>query len=204
MIKNLVFDFGKVLVDYNFQKTIDTFFDDPLEAEKFGSIFTSNEFLDRCDKEDIPFDDIIKDMQKQYPQYAEQAQMFGNHYVDYVLGEVFGMREILIEMRNRGFKLYGLTNWCSKVHDVMKAYDIFELLDGRVISSEEHLIKPDVAIYQRLCEKYDLRPEECVFADDKVVNVVGAISAGMKAIIFQNAKQYKRELEDILVQESKK
>lgn len=198
MIKNLIFDFGKVLVDYDFARVISTFFNDITRADEFCRIFTSNEFLDRCDKEDIPFQEIIDDMKQQYPQFAEEAQMFADHYVDYVTNEVAGMRELLIEMHNRGFKLYGLTNWCSKVHDVMKKFDIFELLDGRIISSEEHLIKPDVAIYQRLCEKYDVLPEECVFADDKVVNVVGAISAGMKGIIFQNAKQYKRELEALL------
>ena len=200
MIKNLIFDFGKVLVDYDFERTISGFFTDKAEADEFCSIFTSPEFLDRCDKEDIPFDDIIRDMQQKYPQYADQAVMFGEHYVDYVLGEVVGIREILVEMKNRGYKLYGLTNWCSKVHDVMKKFDIFQLLDDRIISSEEHLIKPDVAIYNRLCEKFDLRPEECVFADDKMPNVIGAISAGMHAIHFHNAQQYKRELETLIAE----
>ena len=198
MIKNLIFDFGKVLVDYDFRHVVDQFFTDKDEEETFLGLFASPEFLDICDKEDTPFDDIIDDMAGRHPQYARQAELYKERYAEFVTNEVVGMREVLEEMRGRGYKLYGLTNWCSKVHEVMRRFSIFELLDGRVISSEEHLIKPDTAIYERLCERYGLKAEECVFADDKAVNVVGAISAGMKGIVFQNAKQYKRELEGMI------
>jgi HAD superfamily hydrolase (TIGR01509 family) len=64
------------------------------------------------------------------------------------------------------------------------------LLDGWVISSEEHLIKPDVAIYRRLCEKFNLLPEECLFTDDKQVNIDGAMRAGMQAVLFTDAHTF--------------
>lgn len=201
MIKYLVFDFGKVLVDYDFMHIIDEFFTDKADEEEFCKLFTTPEFIDSCDKEDIPFIEIIRNMQAKHPKFAMQAQIFYDRYVDFVTGEVAGMRDVLNEMRSRGYKLYGLTNWCSKVHEVMKKFDILTLLDDRIISSEEHLLKPDVAIYKRLCEKFNIKPEECVFTDDKAVNVVGAISAGMHGIVFQNAKQYKRELEVLLTEE---
>jgi len=163
MIKNLIFDFGKVLVDYDFQHIIHTFFTNEADEAEFTKLFTEDDFIDRCDKEDVPFIETIRDMQQRYPKFKVQAQAFHDHYVDFVTGEVPGMREVLTQLKARGFKLYGLTNWCSVVHEVMKRYPIFSLLDGRLVSSEEHLLKPDVAIYRRFCEKFNVKPEECVF-----------------------------------------
>ena len=201
MIKNLIFDFGKVLVDYDFSHVINQFFTDKKKEEEFYNLFASLKFLDICDKEDKPFSQIMQDMRKRYPQYAKEAMMYEERYMEFVIGEIEDMRAVLTEMKKRGYKLYGLTNWCSMVHKVMKKYEIFSLLDGRVISSEEHIIKPDVAIYNRLLEKYGLKPEECVFTDDKPVNIIGAQKVGMKTILFENATQYKRELEKIIESE---
>lgn len=198
MIKNLIFDFGKVLVDYNFEAIIDTFFDNADELAKFKQAIISLDFIDSCDKEDIPFAEIIHNAQKQYPQWEKELQMFYDRYIDYVTGEVPGMRSLLTRYRSKGYKLYGLTNWCSVVHQVIQKYDILQMLDNRIISSEEHLIKPDVAIYKRLCEKFGLKAEECLFTDDRLVNVEGARLAGMKAIVFKNAEQFEQELQQYL------
>ena len=80
----------------------------------------------------------------------------------------------------------------------MEKWDILTMLDGRIISSEEKLIKPDVAIFKRLCDKYGLKPEECVFTDYRASNVEGAIKAGMQGIVFYNAEQYESELREIM------
>lgn len=198
MIKNLIFDFGKVLVDYDFFHTIRKYFDSEEDLQEFAQLFTSPEFLDRCDLEEEPFADIILDSRKKYPKFDFQLQKFYEEYPQFVLGEVPGMRALLLQLRSEGYRLYGLTNWCSMVHKVMELWDILTILDGRIISSEEKLIKPDVAIFQRLCEKYDLKPEECIFTDDKAINVEGAIKAGMQGIVFENAVQYERDLRKLL------
>lgn len=198
MIKNLIFDFGKVLVDYDFFHAIRPYFETEADLQEFGELFTSVEFLNRCDKEEEPFAEIIKDSQRRYPKFEYQLQQFYDHYPEFVTNEIPGMRDLLTRFRNEGYKLYGLTNWCSMVHKVMEKWDILTMLDGRVISSEEKLIKPDVAIFQRLCDKYGLRPEECVFTDDRTSNVEGAIKAGMQGIVFYSAEQYESELRDLL------
>ncbi len=200
MIKNLIFDFGKVLVDYDFFHTIRRYFASDADLQEFAELFTSPEFLDRCDLEEEPFAEIILDSRRKYPKFDYQLQKFYEEYPQFVLGEIPGMRSLLTRLRQEGFRLYGLTNWCSMVHRVMEDWDILTMLDGRVISSEEKLIKPDAAIFLRLCEKYGLKPEECLFTDDKAINVEGAKKVGMQGIVFENAVQYERELRVILAQ----
>ena len=67
-------------------------------------------------------------------------------------------------------------------------------MDDRVISSEEKLVKPDVAIYNRLCEKFGLRADECLFTDDRQANIDAALSAGMQAVLFTTTEQFEADL----------
>ena len=198
MIKNLVFDFGKVLVDYSFDRIVDTFFTDEAELKAFKQVILAPEFIDQCDKEDIPFAEIIRQAQHTYPQWEHELQLFHDNYLNFVIGEVPGMRSLLTRYREQGYKLYGLSNWCSVVHDVIRKFDILQMLDGYVVSSEVHLIKPSAEIYQCLLHRFQLKADESVFADDKMPNVLGARAVGMKAILFKNATQYEQELLPLL------
>ena len=195
MIRNLIFDFGKVLVDYDFETFISTLFNDRQKAHEFATLFMAQDFMDRCDREEVHYSVIIDEMKNAYPQFAEQLQLFSDNFSTIVTGEMEGMHELLSVLKKMGFRLYGLTNWCSKVHETIAKYDIFRLLDGMVISSEEHLIKPEAAIYNRLLLKYGLKAEECLFADDKKTNVDGARAVGIDAVVFTDAENYRKELE---------
>ena len=95
------------------------------------------------------------------------------------------------------YKQYGLSNWDTQIYITFEQYDIFELLDGRVISCEEHAVKPGPEIYRRLFAKFDLLPEECIFVDDKAPNIEGAENVGMRGILFKNAAQLEKDLASI-------
>lgn len=198
MIKNLVYDFGKVLVDYDYFVVLDELFATHGQAEDFYRHLMDDGWNECLDREEQPFEQIIHNMQQAMPQYEKEIQGFGDRYTEFVLGEEKGMRTLLSRLKQEGYKLYGLTNWCSKVHITMRQYPIFQLLDGRLISSEEHLVKPEAAIYERICSKFGLKAEECVFADDKKENIEAARQYGMHGIVFSDVQQYERELMDIL------
>ncbi|MCR4582990.1 MAG: HAD family phosphatase [Prevotella sp.] len=201
MIKNLIFDFGKVLVDYDYFLVLDQLFATHRQAEDFYHHLTDDQWTDRLDRESPSFEQVIADMQAAMPQYANEIQGFADRYPDFIFGEIKGMRALLGRLKAEGYKLYGLTNWCSKVHITMRQYPIFQLLDDRIISSEEHLIKPEVAIYERACQKLGLKPEECVFTDDKMVNIEAARQYGMKAICFHDAVQYESALRELIARQ---
>ena len=76
----------------------------------------------------------------------------------------------------------------------MAQFEIFNLLDGYIISSEEKVIKPEAEIYHCLFNRFNLKPEECIFADDRAENIEGGRRVGMEGIVFTDARQYEREL----------
>ncbi len=195
MIKNLIFDFGKVLVDYDFERFLGLFIADPDNRKKFLLTICNQEMVNRCDKGDETFEQIVEEQKRLYPQWREELQAFHDRQTEAVTGEVKGMYSLLSKLKKEGYRLYGLTNWSNAVYDVMKCYSrIFGLLDGQVISSEEHVIKPAPAIYQRLFDRYRLDPCECLFTDDKPENVKGGMAMGMRGIVFKDARQYEHDL----------
>lgn len=197
MIKNLIFDFGKVLIEYDYFVILDEIFTTHERAEDFYHHLMAEGWHERLDCEESSFEAIISDMQQAIPRYKEEIKLFGSRYTDFVLGEIKGMRALLVKLKAEGYKLFGLTNWCSKIHITMQQYPIFQLLDGIVVSSEEHIVKPSAAIYERLCRKFGLKKCECLFADDTIVNVEAARNFGMWGICFKNTVQYESELRQI-------
>ena len=196
-IKNIIFDFGKVLVDYDFEKFFRSYIKDPKRCQEFAYAINDPEVMKRLDRGAEPIDVILKDVVDRHPAFEEEIRYFDRHYLEIVTGEVPGMRDLMTRLKDHGYRLFGLTNWCSKVYGTISQFGIFNLLEGYVISSEEKLIKPEPEIYLRLCERFDLKPEECIFTDDKAENIEGAISVGMKAILFRNAGQFENDLSQL-------
>ena len=202
MTRNLVFDFGKVLVEYDFVDFFRRLIPDAKRCMQLASIMTDDETLRRFDREEKPIEELVKDLISENPAFEDEIRLFAERYPEIITGEMPGMKELLVRLKGEGFSLYGLSNWCSKVYVTMGQYDIFQLMDGYVISSEEHLVKPEAEIYHRLYEKFGLKPEECIFADDKQENIEGALRTGMRGIVFENAAQYERELRRMLREET--
>ena len=198
MIKNLIFDFGKVLVDYDFKAFFRKYIPNTERCQAFTPVLYNEELQQMLDREERPFDVIMEDWIENHKEFEHEIRYFNEHYPEIVTNEVEGMYELLTQLKAEGYKLYGLTNWCSKVYLPMAQFPIFKLLDGQIISSEEKVIKPEPEIYQRLFDKSNLKPEECIFADDRVENIEGGSRLGMDGIVFKDAKQYERELREYL------
>lgn len=194
MIKNLIFDFGKVLVTYDFHSPLDAWGMTPQERKDFEDSILSMEWTLKIDKGEKGFAEYIEELKGLYPHIAKYFQKFHDEYAGFITGEMPGMYDLLTRLKAEGYKLYGLTNWSETIYQFLDKYPIFKLLDGMVISSEEKMIKPDLEIYHRICEKFDLKPEECLFTDDKAGNVEAAKQIGMQGILFRNAEEFEGEL----------
>ena len=193
MIKNIIFDYGGVLLDWNPHYLYGPYFGDKEKAEWFINNVITEEWMRRLDiGEDFQL--CVREQQAQYPDYAEAIGMYDTHYQEMIPGEIEGMRELLCRFKDGGSRLYGLSNWSYKVYEAIRKYPIFSLLDGMVISSDVHLLKPDSRIYQCLMEKYGLQNEDCVFIDDRKDNVEAAQKLKMQGIVFEDALQLRLKL----------
>ena len=76
MIKNLIFDFGKVLVDYDYFCILDEIFASHERAVDFHRLLINGNWTERLDREVPSFEQVICDMQQAMPQYADEIHCY--------------------------------------------------------------------------------------------------------------------------------
>ena len=86
--------------------------------------------------------------------------------------------------REAGLGLYLLSNAGTRFPEALKERAFYCRFHGMVVSAHEKVSKPDPRVYEILCERYALLPRECLFVDDLIENVDGAVKAGMAAHQF--------------------
>lgn len=197
-IKNIIFDFGGVLLDWNPRYLYRTFFRNEKEMEYFLANICTNEWNAEQDR-GRPFSEGIKLLQSQHPEYKEAIQLFGDKWEDMLKGEILDGVKLLQEFKGQNYRIWGLTNWSAETIQIAyRKYDLFKLFDGIVVSGEEKLIKPDKRIYQVLLDRYKLNPEESVFIDDTPANIKTAQEMGFYAVLFDNIINVREQLSNIL------
>ncbi len=180
-IKNVVFDFGGVLIDWNQRYLYRKVFTSEEEMEWFLANVCTDEWNARQDA-GRPFLEGVAEAKVQYPQYSAQIEMFWSRWIEMIGGEIKENTDWLRRLKVDGYGIYGLTNWSTEtLPQAMERFDFFQLFDGIVVSGEEHLIKPDPRIYHILLDRYGLNPTECLFIDDSPKNVAAAKRIGMEA-----------------------
>lgn len=193
-IKNIVFDFGGVLIDWNPRHLYSKVFNDKEAMELFLREVCTQEWNEKQDG-GRPFSEGIKELTEKYPAHCEEIAMFYDRWDEMIGGEVKGTSAILYELKSLGFSLYGLTNWSGEMFPRVKGdYSFFNELDGIVVSGDEKLLKPDPAIFNLLTERYNVLPEESLFIDDNPANAEAGKRLGFEVIRFESAEQLRHEL----------
>ncbi|MFA7707942.1 MAG: HAD family phosphatase [Candidatus Pacearchaeota archaeon] len=109
--------------------------------------------------------------------------------------EIEGTREIILELKNKNFKLGLLSVHCREwINYCNKKFNYHELFDSISYSFETSVCKPDKKAFKIILEKLDTKPEECLFIDDSLKNIQSAQELGLNTIHFKNPVQLKEEL----------
>jgi len=111
---------------------------------------------------------------------------------------VEGMAELVRSLKAAGYGCYLLSNTSLRFFDYWERFEALRLLDGRFVSAEYRLLKPDPAIFHKMTEVFGLCPEECYFIDDLPENAEAARSVGMTAFCFaqQDIAALKADMRD--------
>lgn len=200
MIKNVIFDFGNVLVDWNpaylflphFKGNVEkcTYFTDHVCNREWFTRMDRGEDMNKC----------VAELQAAFPQYADAVAMFRDRWFEMCNGDIPGMFEVILDLKKRGVGVYGLTNWPAETfQEARRRYKTIASIDNYIVSSSVKIAKPEPAIYELLLSKYSLKADECVFIDDRKDNVDTAVRLGMSGIVYPgSAEKLIPELKNIL------
>lgn len=189
MIRNIVFDYGGVLVDWNPRYLYDPYFGDAERSRWFIDNICTGEWNAALDG-GKPFDVGVAELTAQHPEWADAIAVYRDRWIEMIGGEIPHTADLVRRLKRAGYGVYGLTNWSAETFPMVRArYGIFDELDGMVVSGEEHLLKPDARIYRVLLSRYGLNAGESLFFDDNQSNVEGARAVGMESVRFVSAHQ---------------
>ncbi len=199
----LVFDLGGVLVDWNPRYLYRRFFPGDEEAmERFLEEIGFQEWNIQQDK-GRTLAEGVAELSARFPQYRDLIRAYDEFYEESLAGAIQPTVDILLELKNRGWALYALSNWPGeKFHAVRHKFPFLNWFQAIVISGDAKLCKPDPRIFQLLLDKIGRPASECIFIDDATANIAVARELGFITIRYESPEQLRAKLQEMGVFQS--
>ncbi len=180
---DIILDMGNVLLEWNKDKILQGVSDTKEEYLVLDkAIFQSGLWL-RLDlgtmtREELVLK-VVSMIGRGYQKKVEEVIWNWPSYID-IYREVF---PVLSELKKKGHRIFVLSNTSKVFYDLLEEQlsPLKELLDGFVLSCDIKAIKPDLAMFKGILDKYQLDPTNCVFLDDIEDNTIAAEKLGIKA-----------------------
>ena len=193
-MKNVIFDFGNVLVRWQPELIYNEHFGDEARTWWFMRHVADTAWRLRIDSGESQ-DACVAELQEKYPDYAEAIALYRDRWREMLTGEMPGMRELVEGLKVMGYGIYGLTNWSMETFpEARRMFPILQMIDRYVVSGAEGYVKPDRRLFQLLLDRYGLCAEDCIFVDDNASNVEAARKMGMDGIVFGGADDLRQRL----------
>ncbi|MCK9524370.1 MAG: HAD family phosphatase [Limnochordia bacterium] len=198
MIKNIVFDLGRVLINFQPEAYLRGLFPHNPQIESLQkAVFGSIEWA-MLDRGVIDQAEAELRLTNQHPHLKEEiAATLAGWFV--MLTPIEANVRLLSQIKEQGYGLYVISNFHQAAFAHIEAqYKWFRLFDGLILSFQHQTMKPEPQIYQDLLLGFQLRGEECFFIDDVAANVEGARRMGIEAILYQSSDQLRSALAHLL------
>lgn len=200
MIENIIFDVGKVLVEFDWQGYLRSYGFPEEKYEKIADAVFRSKVWDERDRGLYDEEEYLRQFIAQAPEYADDIREVMRRSPETIRHYDYAQAWVKY-LKSQGYHLYILSNYSRYMldHTMKTEMPFLKYMDGAVFSCEVNEMKPEPAIYRKLLKTYGLDPEKSVFLDDRPENCKGAEAVGIHAIQFRNFKQAAKELEKLQV-----
>jgi 2-haloacid dehalogenase len=195
-IKNIIFDLGGVLIDWNPEYVyLDVFEGDRKKMQWFLDEICTMDWNENQDG-GYPLQKATEERVSLFPQYEEWIRMYYGRWEEMLGGSIEETVEILDQLLGDiKFRVIALTNWSSETFPVaLQRFEFLHRFEGIVVSGIEKTRKPFPDIYQLTLDRYGFKAEETLFIDDNQRNIDAAADMGIQTIHFKNPKDLKYNL----------
>lgn len=195
MIRNIIFDFGNVLVDFDVKRIAKTFGTAEEDMELILRRVFQTSTWTALDRGTVTHEEAEKAMCRNVPERLHGiVHNILYKWPDYAMFPMPGMAELVRELKTLGYGIYLLSNATVQQAEYFSGVPGSECFDGRITSGEWKYLKPERELYEALFDTYKLDPAECIFIDDVPGNIEAGERVGMRGIVFyKNNMSYLRE-----------
>ena len=194
-INNIIFDLGGVLIDWNPNYMYKKLIQDDEKRKWFLETICTSDWNEEQDGGRL-IAEANNILIQSFPEYKDLILAYYERWEEMLNGPIHGTVEVFKKIKEqKNYNIYALTNWSAETFP--KALQIFEFLhwfDGRVVSGEEMTRKPYKDIYDIILSRFNIIPEQTLFIDDNLKNIIAAKELGIHCIHFKSPEQLKEEL----------
>ncbi len=198
MIKNIVFDLGNVILKGSPNIVLEQI---KIDKKQYESI--KNDFFNDWKSLDLGESTLREQLEKCKFDFEIDSEIEEKllHYYKYRPFNV-EILELIKELKNKGYKIYILSNNNKEAEKYLLEIPDFKAFDGWIFSCDYQIMKPDPKIYNILFETYNLKPEECFFIDDSRKNIETGNKLGMAGFVLDcehnGIAELRKELKNVL------
>ena len=200
-IKNIIFDFGGVVMDWDPRYFFKDHFNDDDKMEYFLKNIVTDEWNGEQDRGRTLAEGTELQVAK-HPEWEKEIRAYYDNWTTMLKSDIPHNVEVLRKLEHSKYELFGLTNWSAETFPyALENYDFFTIFKEKiVVSGTEKLIKPDPTIWNLLLNRYQIKAEESVFIDDNAKNIEVAKSLGFICVHIKENTDLEKELREIGVQ----
>lgn len=190
MLKNIIFDIGNVILKFNKDFLLSSFY----QGEEYD-LLKNETFRDweMLDDDRISQADYKAKVSANLPTHLSPYAMSVLNNWEYFMRYTPGIQQLIFDLKNSGFKLYVLSNMPYHFIEREYKFPIFKEFDGIVYSAPIKLLKPNPKIYEYILNKFNLNAQECLFIDDTETNLTAAARFGIHTFHFEGNTDSLRE-----------
>ncbi len=200
MIKNFIFDLGKVLINNDPSEYLRKYgYDEEKYQALLDAIWTDSLWGDMDVAKYESFKDIIETYVEKHKELEpELRRFFADDWMELYVAYDDTVK-FYNEVYEQGYDIYLLTNFSKDGYEyISNKFDFFKKAKGAVVSSQLKIAKPDMRIYKYLLETYNLNPDKCIFIDDSVANIKAAKALGIHGIVYTDIENLKNIFGEII------
>ena len=177
-ITAVVFDIGRVLVEWDLRHLYCKLISDPDELEWFVQNVVSEAWHFQHDA-GRPVAEMVAERSALYPQYAPLIAAYATRFCESIPGPVVGSPELVEALVARGVPLYAITNFGAEFWaQFSPTWPLLHHFRDVVVSGVEKITKPDPRIFQIAAQRFGHVPGEMLFIDDSAANCAVAAKLG--------------------------
>lgn len=190
----VVFDVGKVLVEWDMRLLFARLIDDPARLDWFmANVVTQDWHFEHDGGRDLA--EMVAARKAEFPGHDELLDAYATRFGETIPGNVPGSHEIVRELSARGVPLFAITNFASTFwHEFRAGEPLFDLFGDIVVSGDEKLLKPDARIFDLAARRFGHAPEAMLFIDDNAANIAAARDLGWQVHHFADADTLRADL----------
>ncbi|MGN0400576.1 MAG: HAD-IA family hydrolase [Blautia sp.] len=188
-INTIVFDLGKVLVDYDWKKYLKSLHYNEAAIQAVGDAMFASEDWVEADRGVRNEEEILQSFIDNDPEYEQEIRNAFDE-MGFTIHTFSYTRTWLKYLKRRGYKIYYLSNFSKPLYDRCKEeLSFLDLMDGGYMSWQVKMLKPEPEFYQKLLRDFKIDPSRSVFLDDVLDNIAEARTQGMNAVHFKGKKE---------------